>query len=49
MCANCSFLKDDQHCGNKYFQRWHAEIKGAKVPAKLPAPASEYCCDNWEG
>lgn len=49
MCANCKWLKDDQYCGNKYFQRWHAEAKGSKTPAKLPAPADEYCCDNWQG
>lgn len=49
MCANCKWLKDEQYCSNKYFQRWHAEAKGSKTPSKLPAPADEYCCDNWQG
>lgn len=49
MCANCRWLKDNQYCSNKYFQRWHAEAKGSRTPAKLPAPADEYCCDNWTG
>lgn len=49
MCANCKWLKDEQYCSNKYFQRWHAEVKGSKTPSRLPAPADEYCCDNWQG
>lgn len=49
MCANCSFGKEGMYCTNKYFQRWNAEVNGAKVPARLPAPADEYCCDNWRG
>lgn len=49
MCGNCKWVKEAQYCSNKYFQKWNAEANGAKSPARLPAPADEYCCDNWQG
>lgn len=41
-CAKCKYVsKDGKSCGNKYF------IKHRGGNGKLPAPADEYCCDEF--
>lgn len=49
MCANCSFLTEDEEgCTSDLFQKWHAD-QGVDDPSRLPHPADEYCCDFWTG
>lgn len=47
-CSKCQFVSEDgTRCANKGFQAWQAD-KGKKDPSNLPAPADEYCCDNFK-
>ncbi len=41
MCANCRFLTSPTTCGNAGFVKWNGG-------PKLPAPANQYCCDNYQ-
>ena len=42
MCANCEYLtKDKLGCSNEKFVCWNGS-------EKLPAPATDYCCDLYE-
>ena len=40
-CAKCRYLKGQDRCSNKYFQRWHGSDR-------IPAPIDEYCSDYFE-
>jgi len=41
MCGNCSYANDDgKSCSNDLFQKFNGG-------SELPAPADEYCCDEW--
>ena len=41
-CAKCMWVsKDNTKCGNPGFIKWNNGTK-------LPAPADEYCCDNFK-
>lgn len=41
-CSKCVYVSaDSQRCRNKYFIQWNKSNK-------LPAPATQYCCDVFE-